>query len=47
MRIQDTIAGIGFLILVYLLVRNWKGASALLVSSSQAVIGLTKTLQGR
>lgn len=44
---QDVIAGMFFLILIFLLVQNWKGATALLQSSSSALIGVTKTLQGR
>lgn len=47
MRIQDTIAGIGLLILVYLLLVNWKGANALLATSYSASAGLIRTLQGR
>lgn len=44
---QDTIALIGFLILVYLLVVNWKGANALLATAASAGGGLIRTLQGR
>lgn len=47
MRGQDVIASMFFLILTYLLVVNWRGASALVTSSGSAVIGLTRTLQGR
>lgn len=47
MRFQDIIASMFILILVYLVVANWKGANALLSTSSSAVIGLTRTLQGR
>lgn len=47
MRLGDIVAAMAFLILVYLLVVNWKGANALLSTGSGAVIGLTKTLQGR
>lgn len=47
MRGGDIIASMFILILVYLVVINWKGANALLSTSSSAVIGLTKTLQGR
>lgn len=47
MRFGDIIAAMFALILVYLLVVNWKGANALLTTGSGAVIGLTKTLQGR
>jgi len=47
MRGQDIIASMFFLILTYLLVVNWKGASQLVLSSGNAVVGLTRTLQGR
>ena len=47
MRLQDFIAGMFLLILVYLVVANWKGANQILRTSSGAVIGLTRTLQGR
>lgn len=47
MRFGDIIGAMFLLILVYLLVVNWKGANALLSTGSSAVIGLTKTLQGR
>lgn len=47
MRFGDIIASMFILILVYLLVINWKGANALLSTGSGAVINLTKTLQGR
>ncbi len=47
MRLQDVIAGMFMLILVYLVVANWKGANQILATSSSAVIGLTRTLQGR
>ena len=47
MRLGDIIASMFILILVYLVVVNWKGANAILSTSSGAVIGLTKTLQGR
>jgi len=47
MRGQDIVASMFFLILTYLLVVNWRGASALVVSSGSAVVGLTRTLQGR
>lgn len=47
MRGGDIIASMFILILVYLVVANWKGANAILSTSSSAVIGLTKTLQGR
>ncbi len=47
MRGQDVIGSMFILILVYLVVVNWKGANAILSTSSSALIGLTKTLQGR
>jgi len=47
MRFQDVLAGVGMLILAYLVLMNWKGANALLVSSSRASVGLIRTLQGR
>jgi hypothetical protein len=47
MRIGDIIAAMFALILVYLLVINWKGANALLSTASGGVVSLTKTLQGR
>lgn len=47
MRGQDVIYSMFILILVFLLVNNWKGSNALLQSSASMVIGLTKTLQGR
>lgn len=47
MRIQDVVFSMFILILVFLLVRNWKGATAILTSSTNGVIGLTKALQGR
>lgn len=47
MRAQDVIAGIGMLILVYLVLVNWKGANALLSTSAGAGVGVIRTLQGR
>lgn len=47
MRLGDVVASMFILILVYLVVANWKGANALLSTGSGALIGLTKTLQGR
>ncbi len=47
MRTGDIIGAMFALILVYLVVANWKGANALISTGSGAVIGLTKTLQGR
>ncbi len=47
MRGGDIVAGIFGLILVYLLVANWKGASALLTTAASGTIGTIKTLQAR
>lgn len=47
MRGQDIIGAMFLLILVYLVVVNWKGANTILTTSSSALIGLTRTLQGR
>lgn len=47
MRAQDAIGAMFILILVYLLVVNWRGASQLLVAGGSALMGMTKTLQGR
>jgi len=47
MRIQDTIAGVGLLILVYLLLVNWKGANQLLATFAGAGNSTIRTLQGR
>lgn len=47
MRGQDIVASMFFLILTYLLVVNWRGASALVTSGGSALIGMTRTLQGR
>ena len=47
MKLGDIVAAGAGLILVYLLVVNWKGANAILSTASSGVIGLTKTLQGR
>lgn len=47
MRFQDVIFAMFVLILVYLLVVNWRGATAVLTSGFSGTIGLTKTLQGR
>lgn len=47
MRIQDVVASMFILILVYLVATNWRGTSALITSGGSAVIGLTRTLQGR
>jgi len=47
MRIQDVVFSMFVLILVYLLVINWRGASAVLTSAFSGTMGLTKTLQGR
>lgn len=47
MKIQDWVTGIFILILIYLLVVNWRGANALLSTGAGASIGIVKTLQGR
>jgi hypothetical protein len=47
MKPQDAISAIFLLILVYLVVVNWKGANALVTSGARASIGLVKALQGR
>lgn len=47
MRAQDIIAGVGLLILVYLVLTNWRGANALLATSASASAGVIRTLQGR
>lgn len=44
---QDLIYFMFILILGYLLLRNWKGANALLTSGLGGVGNLVKTLQGR
>ena len=35
------------LVFVYLVVRNWQGATALVRQSGNSTIGLVKSLQGR
>jgi hypothetical protein len=45
--ISDAIYFMFILILVYLLVANWKGANALLSGSFSGTSALVKTLQGR
>lgn len=47
MRFQDVLAGIGLLIMLYLLLANWKGANTLLSTASGASISMVRTLQGR
>lgn len=47
MRGQDILAGIGALILVYLVLVNWRGANALLATSASAGASVIRTLQGR
>lgn len=47
MRAGDIVGAMFILILVYLVVVNWKGANQILSTSGSAIIGLTKTLQGR
>jgi len=47
MRIGDVIYSMFILILVYLLVVNWKGSTALLTGAASGTSTLVKTLQGR
>lgn len=47
MKFQDVLAGVGMLILAYLVLINYKGAVALLSSGSSASTGIIRTLQGR
>ena len=47
MKGQDFIYFVFILILAYLLLRNWKGANALLSSAVSGSAGFVKTLQGR
>lgn len=47
MKLQDVLYGIGILILMYLVLINWKGATALLSSGASASVGVIRTLQGR
>lgn len=47
MRTGDIIAGFVFLIAVYLVFTNWKGANALLQTVFGGTASLTRTLQGR
>jgi hypothetical protein len=47
MRGQDIVFVFFALILTYLVVKNWRGATALLQSGGSVLIGATKTLQGR
>lgn len=47
MRIGDVIYSMFILILVYLLVVNWKGATALLTGTASGTNTLVRTLQGR
>jgi hypothetical protein len=47
MRGQDIIASMFFLILTYLLVVNWKGASQVIVASGSAATSMVRNLQGR
>ncbi len=47
MKVQDIFAGIGGLILVFLLVSNWQGVNQILSTSFSGSIGMVKTLQGR
>lgn len=47
MRTGDIIAGFVFLIAIYLVFTNWKGANALLRTVFGGTASITKTLQGR
>lgn len=47
MKPQDVISSMFILILIYLVVVNWKGANALITSGARGTIGLVKALQGR
>lgn len=47
MRAQDIFAGIGMLILVYLVLVNWKGANALIYTTASAGNATIRNLQGR
>jgi hypothetical protein len=47
MRLGDVVYFMFVLIVIYLLVRNWKGANALLSGALGGTSGLVKTLQGR
>lgn len=47
MRTGDIIAGFVFLIALFLIVANWRGANAILRTVFGGTAQLTKTLQGR
>jgi hypothetical protein len=47
MRGQDVVFFMFVLILIYLLVINWKGANALVVSGGNFMTSMVKSLQGR
>lgn len=47
MKFGDVLTGIFILIMIYLVIVNWRGANALLIASGKTSIGLIKTLQGR
>lgn len=47
MKLQDVIYFMFILILGYLILRNYKGANALLSSGAGASVALIKSLQGR
>jgi hypothetical protein len=47
MRGQDVVFFMFILIAIYLLVVNWKGANALVVSGGNFMTGMVKSLQGR
>jgi hypothetical protein len=47
LKLGDIIMGMGTLILVYLILTNWKGTNAILSTTFAGTAGLAKTLQGR
>lgn len=47
MRLQDVVYFMFLLILAYVVLTNWRGANALIVSGASALVQLTKALQGR
>lgn len=47
LQIQDGIAIVGFLILVFLVVNNWQGVNALVSTGGRVAVSGIRTLQGR
>lgn len=47
LNLQDIIFGIGTLIILYLVLTNYKGANALLTTGGSVSNTLIRTLQGR